>query len=169
MSNTETQRCDRCGHNKLEKSIEVVEIDDSHELCAGCRDDIEYDVEAYKWGDRYTKAHHEKAVAELEQHPKIRCVHESYKLGEITVHTPYVNSMVIEDIRDHFSFRIVSFGPQWQNENIIEDGWQCIAEDGDAFEVTLEYNQHSPPPLPLEADVRYIDEEFLDEGDKQFD
>lgn len=164
--------CDQCERELPRDRVKHIEIDEYHHLCERCIEGIEHNIENYYWYDRYTKDHHERAVEILEEQDEIRCVHDWYEGGEIIVHTDYVSSNVVSDVAERFGLEIVTFGPQWQEDNEEwkehDGGWDCIIEDGSAFEILLEYNSNSPPPLPLEANFEPIDLNFLEETDKQF-
>ena len=165
---SEFEACERCGKDRPPEFIESIEIDERHDICRGCREEIEYRIENYRWYDRLSDAHFEWALDELERQDEILCAHGDSSAGEIVVHTNYVDSHVVSDYRDKFGFEIVWFGPQWQNECIIDDTWECVQEKGDCFEIVLNYGHRSPPPIPEGAEFTLVDREWLDEGDKQF-
>ena len=162
-SQSETESCDRCDNES--DDLQSIELIDEHILCTPCIRAIDDDIDDYYWYDRYTEEHHERAVRLLEEQDEIECVHESYNLGEIIVHTKYVNSNVLTDVSDSFGLEIVRFHPLWEQE---ETEWDCIDRHGSCFEILLEYNQDSPSPMPLEFRFIEIDSEFIDENDKQF-
>lgn len=165
---SEFEECERCERDQPPELIESVEIDEQHDICSGCVEDIEYRINNYRWYDRFTDAHLEWALDELEKQDEILCSHGDSSAGEIVVHTNYVDSHVVSDYCDSFGFEIIAFGPQWQNECIIEDTWECVQENGDCFEIVLSYTQRSQEPIPEGAEFSLVDREWLDEGDKQF-
>lgn len=162
------EECERCEHERPPEFIETVEVDEAHELCEGCREDIEARIEDYYWYDRYDEDTHERAVEELESVDEILCVHDNYESGDIIVHTNYVSSSVVKDFCDNFGFQIMWFTPRWQEEE-IDDGWSCVAEQGSCFEIELGYTSRSPPPIPEAFDFEKIELGFLSENDEQFD
>lgn len=166
----EFDTCERCDADRLPEYIEPFEVEgQTYSLCGGCREDIAYDIENYRWFERYTRSHHQQAIDALEAMPEILCAHGEYDAGEIVVHTNYVASEVVEDFCDHFGFQITAFRPRWQNDCIIEDLWNCVQEMGDCYEILLEYKDNSSQPLPTEAQFKRISIDYLDESDKQFD
>jgi hypothetical protein len=156
--------CDRCGNERNEDFIQTVELTDTHKICGGCATSLNGSVVNYHWQDRYTEEQHQRAVSLLSERDVFECVIESYEDGQIVLHTKYVSSDVVTDFCNHFGFEIARFGPQW----LVDQEWPCMTSHGDTFEIVLEYNHYSRPPIPTQARFEYASIDGLDGNDKQF-
>lgn len=157
-----TDECDRC--EREFDDLRDVDLIAERDLCEGCVRALDEDVYNYRWQDRYTEEQHERALSLLSGRDEFECVISSYEDGQIILHTPYVSSDVVTDFCDHFGFQIISFGPQWEADEV----WPCAHRHGDLFEIGLEYNEQCPSPIPVAMKFEEIDIEDLDENDKQF-
>lgn len=154
--------CDRCGREFEE--LESVPLDDERELCDGCIRALRDLIDFHDWQDRYTEEQHERALSLFSEQDEFECVISSYEDGQVVLHTPYVASKVVTDFCNHFRYRIVSFGPQWE----ADESWPCAHQHGDIFQIVLEYTHSSDPPIPLPAKFQTKHIKNVDGNDKQF-
>lgn len=160
----EYDECERCGHDRLPEDMRTIELEDEWYVCAGCIAALEEDIVYRDWQDRYTEEQHERAVSLLSERDEFECIISSYEDGQIVLHTSYVSSDVVTDFCNHFGFQIVSFGPQWENDEM----WPCMHQHGSLFEIVLEYNHRSQQPVPLSVTFQENHIERVDGNDKQF-
>jgi len=156
--------CERCEREYDSESVQVIDLDEERSLCNGCIDALSDNIDYYDWQDLYTEEQHERALSLLTERDEFECVIDSYEDGQIVLHTPYVTSNVVTDFCNHFGFKIISFGPQWEADGI----WPCVGRHGDLFEIVLEYNNNCPPPVPTQAIFEENHIEDIDGNDKQF-
>lgn len=156
--------CDRCGNDTSPELIENVDLDGERTLCTGCIASLVYSIERYRWNDRYTEDHHERAIELLSEREQIDCVISEYDSGRIIVHTPYVSSDVVMDFCKHFGFNIERFEPNWARES----QWPCSKDHGDCFQIVLKYGHDCPEPIPptVKFFENHIDD--LEANDRQF-
>lgn len=160
----EYEECDRCGRDTLPDDIKTIKLNDRHEVCYGCSEALTEDIESYRWQDRYTEEHHERALSLFSEDDNIHCTIEDYERGQILIHTDYVSSRVITDFCKHFGYRIFSFGPIWEETS----KWKCVEQHGSTFEIGLQYDHHCP--MPAATNIKFIENhsEKLSGKDKQF-
>lgn len=154
--------CERCGREYDE--LTTVELGEVRLLCSACIGALREKIDYFRWQDRYTEEQHERALSLLEDYDEFECIISSYEDGQVVLHTPYVSSDVVTDFCNHFGYRIISFGPQWE----ADDMWPCVHQHGDLFEIVLQYNHLCEPPIPLAAKFQENHIERVDENDKQF-
>jgi len=161
---TEYESCERCGRSVEPEMIHSVELESEWSVCDGCVRAMEDNTTYHDWRDRYTEEQHERAVSLLVSRDEFECVLDDYSRGQIAVHTPYVSSDVVLDFCKHFGFEIAGFWPRWEQEERLP----CSSEHGSTFEIILEYNTRSSPPIPTSVEFDVIRLDRLDEIDKQF-
>lgn len=154
--------CDRCGREYDE--LTTVELGEERNICSACIGALREDIDYFDWRDRYTEEQHERALSLFSDYDEFECVISSYEDAQIVLHTPYVSSDVVTDFCNHFMYDIISFGPQWEADEI----WPCAHQHGDIYEIVLEYNHSCDPPIPLPAKFQENHIERIDDNDKQF-
>lgn len=161
--------CDACEtqhHNGLE---EVPLGETTHDVCSDCVDHLIAEIERYYWWERLSEAQYDRAAEYLRSLDEIWCVHDNgYPGGEMWVHTPFCDAGVVEDVCDHFGFRIHWFTIVRPDDCVYD----CVDDHGPCIEINLDYNNRVKEPLPLEYDIfedrGYSDIEYLSEQDKLF-
>ena len=161
--------CDACETNHHDGLHEVPLGEDTYEVCDDCLDHLVDEIERYYWWDRLTEAHYDRAAEYLRSLDEVWCVKDhAYPGGEMWVHTPYCDAAVVNDVCDHFGFRI-----RWFQIVEPEDGeFDCVHDHGPCLEINLDYNNRVKGPLPLEYDISddrtYSDVEWLEDDDPLF-
>jgi hypothetical protein len=156
-----SKKCDRCDIEM--EGLEWVKALNA-ELCRPCLRALMDEVEFYKWKDSYTEEQHTRAMKLLRETEEIECVKGDYDDGRIVLHTKYVSSDVVTDFCNHFGFILLSFGPQWEENEM----WSCMHEHGDIFEIVLRYDHTSEYPVPVELKFYRNHLPRLTDNDKQF-
>jgi len=162
--------CDACETNRHDGLDDVSLGDYGYEVCSECLAFLQDEIERYYWWDRLTEAHYNRSVEYLQELDEVWCVKGgAYQGGELWVHTPFCDAGVVNDVCDHFGFRIRWF-------SIVQPGeheFDCLHDHGPCIEINLDYNNRVPTPLPIEYDIgedrTYSDTEWVEPHQKLFD
>lgn len=136
--------CENCGHSQGE---DVDIAGETYHLCDSCVSEIHENIEN-EWYDFWTDDHHEAVLEYLEARDDVWCVHGHKEVGEYWIHTPYVNSIMIEDLNTCFDMSI--YGVQLVKPESYDGEFDCVYEHGPC----IEFNIDAPTetiPLPPRA------------------
>ena len=171
---TDHPECDACDRAQYGEEPLLHEVDlagDAYEVCERCLNGLRSDVEDHYWYDRLDEAHYDRAAEYLRNLDEVWCVKDhGYPGGEMWLHTPFCNAAVVNDVVEHFSFRIRWFSVVYPDDDHVYD---CVHDHGPCIEINLDYPSNADYPFPLEYDIAedrsYSDTEFLNESDRLFD
>lgn len=165
----ECQRCERAT-----KHLERILIEDPtqhilerYRVCESCKEQIVSDIEDHFWYDSVSETDFERLIEYLESVEEIECVyHDDYTAGDITVHTKYASSDVVQDACDHFGYKIHGFGVLRESETEKPD---CFEDHGEIFMIFLvPEGDIEPIPDPI-GDKNYSALDYVNENDRIFD
>jgi hypothetical protein len=161
--------CDACDTEYHDGLTDVPLGEETYDVCESCLDHLIDVIERYYWYDRLTEAHYNRAAEYLRSLDEVWCVKDhAYPGGEMWVHTPYCDAAVVNDVCDHFGFRIRWF-------SIVEPDdheFDCVHDHGPCVEINLDFPSHRGDPMPLEYDliddVSYHDVEWVEAHTRLF-
>lgn len=163
--------CGACGRRIKTQDFTTVTLgEDSYDVCDRCLNVLVSNVERPYWYDRLTEDHYDRAVEYLHTLDEVWCVKDhAYPGGELWVHTPYCDAGVVNDVCEHFGFRIRWF-------SIVEPTdheFDCVHNHGPCVEINLDYPGRVTEPMPLEYDIEenrsYSDVEYVGDETRLFD
>lgn len=137
--------CDACEISHHDSRYNVTLGDEEYSVCEHCFELLEDILERYNWWDRLTEAHYDRAAEFLHSLDEIWCVKdEAYAGGEMWVHTPFCDAAVVNDVCNHFGFRIRWFSVVFPENSGID----CVHGHGPCIEINLVFNnwETGPPP-----------------------
>lgn len=161
--------CDACEIEYHEGLHDVQLDDDAYNVCEDCLAMLEDEINRYFWWELLSEAHYDRAAEYLRSPDEVWCVKaDAYAGGELWVHTPFCHAGVVNDVCDHFGFRI-----RWFSVVVPGDpGFDCVEDHGPCIEINLEFTNRVAGPLPLEADIgdrSYSDVEWLEPHHELFE
>ena len=161
--------CDACDSNHHDGLHDVCLADDEYEVCEDCLVLLKDEIDRYYWWDRLSEAHYDRAAEYLRSLDEVWCVKDNaYAGGEMWVHTPFCDAAVVNDVCEHFGFRIRWFSVVSPGD----DGFDCVHDHGSCIEINLDYTNRVRDPMPLEYDiiddVTYHDVEWLEDHHRLF-
>ena|SRR6056297_1091991 len=126
--------CDACDSNHHDGLHDVCLADDEYEVCEDCLALLKDEIDRYYWWDRLSEAHYDRAAEYLRSLDEVWCVKDNaYAGGEMWVHTPFCDAAVVNDVCEHFGFRIRWFSVVSPGD----DGSTAFTTTGRASRLTL--------------------------------
>jgi hypothetical protein len=161
--------CDACEINRHDGLRDVSLGDNEYGVCGHCFELLEDVLERYNWWDRLSEAHYNRAAEYLHSLDEVWCVKDNaYTGAEMWVHTPFCDAAVVNDVCNHFGFRIRWFSVVYPEEH----GFDCVYDHGPCIEINLVYDNWRTKPRPLDDDIiddsTYYDVEWLEDHHKLF-
>ncbi|RRJ28697.1 hypothetical protein [Halocatena pleomorpha] len=161
--------CDACELTHHDGRQDMALGDETYSVCERCFELLEDVLTRYNWWDRLTKAHYDRAGECFQSLDAVWCVKaNAYAGGEIWIHTPFCDAAVVNDVCEHFGFRIRWFSVVCPDEH----GFDCVHDHGPCIEINLVFDNWRTKPRPLEYDisddVTYRDVEWLKDYHKLF-
>lgn len=161
--------CDACETTHHEGLHDVSLGSDVYSVCERCFELLEDVLIRYNWWDRLTETHYDRASEYLRSLDEVWYVkNQAYDGGEMWIHTPFCDAAVVNDVCNHFGFRIRWFSVVYPDEH----GFNCVHDHGPCIEINLVYDNWRTKPLPLEVDiiddVSYYDVAWLEDHHRLF-